>query len=845
LRRFLLFVITALIVARPLVLGEDPGLLDHASGTAGLTLTLLWFLAAVGWAAWRGWSGQVRWPIGAVEGGLLVIVGAITLSATGAASYKYPAWLIASEWLTFLIAFVLVRQLARTEGDGRRVLAALLASAVSLSAYGLFQRTVELPDQHKLFENPQQLRQAYARQEGIYLNENDPVLEHWKNRVQANTVFATFAHPNSFASFLALLLPAAVAWTLASRSRIEDRGSRIEDGESRVASEASGPLSQSSILHPRSSIKTWLGGACALLTAVAIWLTNSRGAILASAVAVGAVIALYPPMWWTKKSRLAGIAAAAVAVILLVLFVNRPDPLKEEASGTLQKRLDYWSATLGMIRDHPWLGVGPGHFGRFYPRYMKETAYQKIKDPHNFALEMWSTCGIVALIALLVTLAAFFWKTRRICVGSQIQQEQEKQEPERGGTRTRWEFYLGGMAGLIVGFLLWTLDLSKENISDQLIYGGFLAGLRSLIWFAAFGLYESLAWGGRPRTLALVLGVVALLANLSISGGISFPSVAQPMWIVGALALNSLPQPISAPQQRSWFATMAPLPIAVVACLGVYVFICSPVISCSTPLREARKYYGTYAIKMANAQSAESPSAAQKSGAEARDVLRHIVSQLQLAAWGSPKHKENAVLADPFVELAQWKGEEWKQVYRKGAPLIEARQQAASAAKEATRLDPEGTEGYWAQYQANMTFAKAATTEVRKFYEFASQAMGELVKRDPTEARFHFLLADLWYLLDDTASWEKEAQEALRLDEISTDPTRKLKPSQRLRILSRRQPNDTQLQFQLAEALEREGLEEEVKPVAREIGRLDREAQGDAKLTEPQRRQVEAWLKSG
>jgi hypothetical protein len=397
------------------------------------------------------------------------------------------------------------------------------------------------------------------------------------------------------------------------------------------------------------------------------------------------------------------------------------------------------------------------------------------------------------------------------------------------------------MAGLILGFMLWTTDLSKENISDQLIYGGFLAGIRSLIWFAAFGLYESMAWGGRQRALALVLGVIALLANLSISGGISFPSVAQPMWIVAALALNSLPQPaLLAPKQKSWLATMAPLPIAAVACLGFYVFIYSPVVSCSSPLREARKYYGTYSIEMANAQSAETPSAAQESAAKARKALTYIVSQLQSAAWGSPKQKENAVLVDPFVELAQWQGEESKQVYRKGASLIETRQQAAKAA---TRLDPEGTEGYWAEYQANMTFAKAATKEVRKFYESALQAMAELVKREPTEARFHFLLADLHYLLNESSSWEKEADEAMRLDEISTDPTRKLKPSQRLRIPSRRQPNDIQLQFQLAEALEREGLEEEVKPVAREIDRLDKEAKDTAKLAESQRRQVDVWLK--
>src|SRR5439155_21662108 len=110
----------------------------------------------------------------------------------------------------------------------------------------------------------------------------------------------------------------------------------------------------------------------------------------------------------SDKRRLLGIATAVVACILLVFVLNRTDALKEEASGTMQKRLDYWTATVHMIRDHPWLGVGPGHLGRFYPRYMKETAFQKIKDPHNFALEMWSTYGIFALLALLVAISWLF-----------------------------------------------------------------------------------------------------------------------------------------------------------------------------------------------------------------------------------------------------------------------------------------------------------------------------------------------------------------------------------------------------------------------------------------------------
>src|SRR5262249_44190869 len=144
-----------------------------------------------------------------------------------------------------------------------------------------------------------------------------------------------------------------------------------------------------------------------------LWLTNGRGAILTSIVAVGAIFVLVKPSWWGGKRRLLLSGSAGVATILLVFFLNRTDALKGEASETMQKRLDYWTATWSMIRDHPWLGVGPGHFGRFYPRYMKETAFQKIKDPHDFALEIWSTCGIAALLALGVVIGAFLWRTRK------------------------------------------------------------------------------------------------------------------------------------------------------------------------------------------------------------------------------------------------------------------------------------------------------------------------------------------------------------------------------------------------------------------------------------------------
>jgi tetratricopeptide (TPR) repeat protein len=264
------------------------------------------------------------------------------------------------------------------------------------------------------------------------------------------------------------------------------------------------------------------------------------------------------------------------------------------------------------------------------------------------------------------------------------------------------------------------------------------------------------------------------------------------------------------------------------------------------PLREARSYYGTYAVKREEAQDKDS-SAAQDAGRVARKALKEvIVPQLRLAALGNPRHRgQEAVLAGPFVELAEWKAKEWKHNYEHGQAQIDVRQTARSAAEHAIRLDPDGPDGYWAKYHVNMIFAKGAKTEVQKFYEDASQAMSRLVDLDPTEARFHFELADLKFQLDDQAGWEKESQEALGLDEISTDPTRKLKPSQRLLVLSRREPGNIGLRFDLAQALYQEGDTERGKKTAEEVQRLDQETNAPARLSEAQRKQMEAWLKSG
>src|SRR5262249_19014422 len=117
-------------------------------------------------------------------------------------------------------------------------------------------------------------------------------------------------------------------------------------------------------------------------------------------------------------------------------------------------------------------------------------------------------------------------------------------EPQAAGSpetsspvrRTRWEFYLGGMAGLLLGYFLREANQSADAMlafapltPAETIARALVAGGRSVLWFAVFALLEGVPWTRRSMALALAAGVAALLIHLSIASSISLPSVAQPL----------------------------------------------------------------------------------------------------------------------------------------------------------------------------------------------------------------------------------------------------------------------------------------------------------------------------
>src|SRR5262249_31003320 len=153
-----------------------------------------------------------------------------------------------------------------------------------------------------------------------------------------------------------------------------------------------------------------------------------------------------------------GVAAVLVLAGVGVWQTNLWTAGLGKSQGTAAVRLEYWRNTWSMISQHPWFGVGPGQFRRFYTRYMHETDGETIKDPHTFALEIGAASGFFALRAWLAARAVFSRRVWRAVLAAPRVDGPGALPPPPPGPReplpVRWEFYVGGMAGLLLAFVL-------------------------------------------------------------------------------------------------------------------------------------------------------------------------------------------------------------------------------------------------------------------------------------------------------------------------------------------------------------------------------------------------------
>lgn len=209
---------------------------------------------------------------------------------------------------------------------------------------------------------------AYPQQAAALRATGDATADPYLVRLEAGRPSGPFSLPAALAGFLALAIPSTLA---ALRGAAGRRGVRA------------------------------VCLAMLLLQLDALWLTRSIGGALALAVSLGC---LFVPE--SRKPRVALAVAVSLAAVVAILFAfeRRAEIGAYAGADPVSLRLGNWRAAMTMIGDHPLIGVGPGRFGIFYPRYLRPGMNETI-HAHNTLLEI-AACWGVWTLPVLAWLAA-------------------------------------------------------------------------------------------------------------------------------------------------------------------------------------------------------------------------------------------------------------------------------------------------------------------------------------------------------------------------------------------------------------------------------------------------------
>lgn len=528
-RRVALGLLAALITARAYWPSEvEP---SKVSGT-GLTWSLALMVVAGLAIAATLIGGRFRFRWSKADAAVVILMLLVGLSSVRGVERRL-AINLAWEWAGLGFAYILTRNLPRTRGESTVLAGALMATAVAVSGYGLFQARVEIPQLQAQFRrDPRQL----LREAKVH---DDPrQIKAFADRLGGKEVFATFGLANSLACFLVGPMVLGLGVVLANLAEQKGPGTLW------------GALGMAAIPL-----------LCLLLCLI---LTKSFSAWIG--LAVGVVVLAWQARRFVPGRLLikAGLAGAVLAAVLVALGIasGRLDRgLLMQFGVSLRYRFEYWQGAWGVITAGAganlqalltstfWSGVGPGCFRFHYLLYKLPWSSEEIQDPHNLFLEVWSTAGFWAFLALTAALALaiwnLLWPTSSLVEGDVRREKSRKRSsivsretsvgtaslPVAGPpVRLGW-LTLSAALGLVLVFLVGEFNPFQNDLL-----------VRWLVLVAGWALAVLLGRGLWRRVplpaFAFGAAVLATVVDLLAAGGIGFQSVALSLWLLIALGLN-------------------------------------------------------------------------------------------------------------------------------------------------------------------------------------------------------------------------------------------------------------------------------------------------------------------
>jgi len=199
--------------------------------------------------------------------------------------------------------------------------------------------------------------------------------------------YGSFDQPNPYAGYLNMVLPLALGLALWTEGRDRRRWS-----------------------------------FAALLIALALLASESRGALLAGGIAVGMMLAV-------RYARLRAAVWLAVLVGFLLAWAGTlgvtVGPIQHvldsigfsgvdfgnvtNANFSAVERVAHWLAGVRMFSAHPLLGVGIGNYSAAYPHFHPRGWYASLEHAHNYYINIAAEAGILGLVTYILLTGSALW----------------------------------------------------------------------------------------------------------------------------------------------------------------------------------------------------------------------------------------------------------------------------------------------------------------------------------------------------------------------------------------------------------------------------------------------------
>ncbi|MCX5687491.1 MAG: O-antigen ligase family protein [Candidatus Omnitrophica bacterium] len=145
---------------------------------------------------------------------------------------------------------------------------------------------------------------------------------------------------------------------------------------------------------------------------IALVITKSLGAWL-SLIFTFIILTITLYNKFSKKRWLIFIACIFIFLVLIFILSNRWERLinLKNPQNSITQRLNYWNTAIAIIKDHPFLGVGPGNFQKVFLKY-KIGLSTDTRYAHNIFLHQWAETGILGFFGIFYLVFNLFRMAR-------------------------------------------------------------------------------------------------------------------------------------------------------------------------------------------------------------------------------------------------------------------------------------------------------------------------------------------------------------------------------------------------------------------------------------------------